>query len=132
MRRTVDEVFEHGASVLANAPKDISFAICYAWDAERRLARRVSTVNVPADARWAPEMARRERPWPLREALSLGRAVVEGEALAAIGTFPGGAWPESARQVVVNALELPGEGPRPSSCSERARAGLSTIITATT
>ena len=110
--RTVPEVFEHGAVVLAEASKDIAFAACYAWDPEKRLASRISAVNVPADAAWAPEVLAEGGPWPLKEALASGVTVVEGEALAAIGAFPGGAWPESSRHVKVFALEIPGEGPR--------------------
>src|SRR6185503_10074143 len=110
--RTADEVFAQGASVLESASKDIAFAIGYSWDAEKRVARRITAVSVPSNAAWAPELLDETGPWPIQEALARGSCVLDGPALDALGSLPGGAWPESPRHVAISALEVPGDGPQ--------------------
>ena len=119
--RTAAAACQRAAESLATDPHDLPFALLYLVADDRRCAELVSRAGI--DARHpaaAAVLALDGTPtiWPAEEALRSDKPVViAGAGLPMFGhggpaQLPSGAWPRTARQVVVQRIALADEGGR--------------------
>ena len=106
------------AQTLAENGHDVPFAALYVFDRERQAARRAAFVGVPDTSPLAPRTlsprAGAEQLWDVGRAIESGNPVIV-RAAAASPAWPGGPWPEPAREAMI--LPLTGRAEdKPRGC----------------
>ncbi|WP_437739574.1 ATP-binding protein [Sorangium sp. So ce1504] len=116
--RSVQDVCRVMMETLAEAGRDVPFALIYLVDDDGAPARLAGTVGLDPSHAAAPAAvelgAAAGAVWPLRRALRGDVEVDLSELPAGVGSLPGGPWPETARQAVVLPLPRAGAGGRPA------------------
>lgn len=103
--RKVDDVFRSVGQVLAQSGADVPFALLYVVEGET--ARLVSCAGLDRGGPAAPPLLAldEQSPWPLA---TVARSGTEAQVtdLSALGTIPGGPWPEPANRALVLAVPI--------------------------
>ncbi|WP_437973017.1 ATP-binding protein [Sorangium sp. So ce295] len=115
--RSVQDVCRVMMETLAEAGRDVPFALIYLVDDDGSPARLAGTVGLDPRHAAAPAAvelgAAAGAVWPLHRALRGDVEVDLSELPARVGPLPGGPWPDAARQAVVLPLPRAGAGGRP-------------------
>ncbi|WP_437541730.1 ATP-binding protein [Sorangium sp. So ce367] len=115
--RSVQDVCRVMMETLAEAGRDVPFALLYLVDGDGAPARLAGTVGLDPSHAAAPAAvelgAAAGAVWPLHRALRGDVEVDLSELPARVGPLPGGPWPDAARQAVVLPLPRAGAGGRP-------------------
>ncbi|WP_437791032.1 ATP-binding protein [Sorangium sp. So ce693] len=116
--RSVQDVCRVMMETLAEAGRDVAFALLYLVDDDGAVARLAGTAGLDPGHAAAPAAvelgAAAGAPWPLHRVLREDVEVDLSELPAGVGSLPGGPWPEAARQAVVLPLPRAGNGGRPA------------------
>jgi len=113
--KTVDEACQISASVLANNPRDIPFALIYLLDGDRQQAQLVGTTNLAVPSPASPSVIEFSRAaeaadcWSLNSVLATGQSQIIENLVARFGSLPGGAWDRSPNTALVLPLTRPGQ-----------------------
>lgn len=113
--KTVDEACQISATVLANNPRDIPFALIYRLDKDRQQAQLASTANLAINTTVSPSIIELSRIsetsdcWSLNSILAAGEIRVIDHLIDRFGALPGGAWDESPNSAIVLPLTRPGQ-----------------------
>ncbi len=113
--KTVDEACQISATVLANNPCDIPFALIYLLDTDRQQAQLVSTTSLAKGTPVSPsviELSPNDETldcWSLNSVLASGESRVIEQLIDRFGRLPGGAWDESPNSAIVLPLTRPGQ-----------------------
>ena len=108
--RTLEALWDAVETTLQRHTADVPYALVYAIDHAGTDARLTAAAGIRAGGPVAPgriDMTAAGGPWPLRKALQ-SRTHLVLDSAGAIGSFPGGLWPEPAHQAVLIPIRRPG------------------------
>ncbi len=111
--KTVEEACQICATVLANNPRDIPFALIYLLDGDHQNAQLVSTTNLAIATPVSPSVIKPADEtsdcWSINSVLATGESRVIDHLIDRFGQLPGGAWDESPNSAIVLPLTRPGQ-----------------------
>jgi signal transduction histidine kinase/PleD family two-component response regulator len=104
--KTSEEACLIAAETLAAHDKDVSFALLYLMDADRRRVRLAGRAGVPANGPGCPPVldvdGGAESPWPVADVLRTKQPLVVGDLSRRFhGTVPSGPWSDPAREALL-------------------------------
>ena len=108
--RTLDALWEAVGATLQRHTADVPYSLVYAIDHAGTEAQLTAAAGIPAGGPASPgriDMTASGGPWPLRQALQ-ARTHLVLDSTGALGSFPGGLWPEPAHQAVLIPIRRPG------------------------
>ena len=112
--KSVEQVCQVAARILANNRHDLAFALIYLLDDEGKNAWLTGSMGLPEGSPIAPRCVDTTAPkseamaWPFRAVLAAGRAEVMTD-LERVGPLQGSIWPESPNTAVVLPISASGQ-----------------------
>jgi signal transduction histidine kinase len=105
--------YQAAASVLADNPQDVPFALIYRVDDDRAHAQLTAVAGITSEAAAAPLQVGLDRatdPWNIGSVARSGRAAVLDELGTRFTALPTGAWKIPPHTAIVLPVALPGQG----------------------
>jgi signal transduction histidine kinase/DNA-binding response OmpR family regulator len=101
--RRIEDAVSRGATSLETDPRDLSFALIYLVEPEKRRGVLAATAGIPRGHRAAPEIVPLDglAAWPVGEVARGHQVLVVDDLASRFGELPRGAWPVPPSRAVV-------------------------------